>query len=97
MKADVQYIPSETMRGQGTRNKVYGQYGKSWNIREHGNGNGNWLFTKKSDILVNGVSCRNSVLNHYGKNRLTKGLADKLSKEIENGKLDVNSIIKQSH
>ena len=46
------YIPSESMSVQGKKDEIYKRYGKDWNIREQGGGNGNWLLTRKSDVLV---------------------------------------------
>lgn len=83
----VEYVPSESMTVQGKSNDIYKRYGKEWNIREHGGGNGNWLLTKKSDVLVNGISYRSFVLDHYGKSRLTENLVDQFRKDIANGKI----------
>lgn len=63
----IEYVESDSMSVQGKSNDVYRRYGKEWNIREQGRGNGNWLLTKKSDILVDGRSYRSFVLEHYGK------------------------------
>ena len=43
------YIPSESMSVQGKKDEIYKRYGKDWNIREQGGGNGNWLLTRKSE------------------------------------------------
>lgn len=61
------------------------KYGKKWNIRKLGGGNGNWLLTKKSDILVDGKSYRSFVLEHYGKAKLTENLANKFREDLING------------
>ena len=71
------YIPSESMSVQGKKDEIYKRYGKDWNIREQGGGNGNWLLTRKSDVLVDGKSYRTFVLEHYGKSKLTAKLVDK--------------------
>ena len=68
----IRYVESESMAVQGKRDEIYKRYGREWNIREQGGGNGNWLLTKKSDVLVDGKSYRSFVLEHYGKSRLTK-------------------------
>lgn len=81
------FIPSESMTVQGKRDEVYKKYGKIWNIKELGGGNGNWLLTKRSDILINGKSYRGYVLEIYGKSKLTKNLADKFFEDLENGKI----------
>ena len=66
------YIPSESMSVQGKKDEIYKRYGKDWNIREQGGGNGNWLLTRKSDVLVDGKSYRTFVLEHYGKSKQTQ-------------------------
>ena len=68
----VRFIPSESMSVQGKRDEVYKRYGKEWKIQEQGGGNGNWLLTKKSDVLVDGKSYRSFVLEHYGRSKLTE-------------------------
>ena len=83
----IEYVKSESMVVQGKRNEVYKRYGKEWDIREQGRGNGNWLLTKKSDVLVNGRSYRNFVLEYYGKSRLTKKLVDMFIEDVNNGKI----------
>ena len=36
----IRYVESESMSVQGKRDEVYKRYGKEWNIREQGGGNG---------------------------------------------------------
>ena len=55
--------------------------------REQGGGNGNWLLTRKSDVLVDGKSYRTFVLEHYGKSKLTAKLVDKFREDVANGKI----------
>ncbi|WP_283697226.1 hypothetical protein [Clostridium perfringens] len=81
----IRFIPSESFTVQGKWNEIYKEYGKKWNIKEQGNGNGNWLLTKKSDILVDGKSYRSFVLEYYGKTRLTENLANKFCEDIMSG------------
>ena len=83
----IRYVESESMSVQGKRDEIYKRYGREWNIKELGGGNGNWLLTKKSDILVDGKSYRSFVLEHYGKSKLTKKLADMFKEDVENGKI----------
>ena len=83
------YIDSESMTVQGKYQDVVKRYGDSWKIREHGNGNGNWLLTRPSDITVNGKSFRNFVLAHYGRNKLTRKLAEKFEKDLNDGKIEL--------
>ena len=75
------YIPSESMSVQGKKDEIYKRYGKDWNIREQGGGNG------KSDVLVDGKSYRTFVLEHYGKSKLTAKLVDKFREDVANGKI----------
>lgn len=81
----IRFIPSESMAVQGKRHEVYKKYGNEWSIREQGGGNGNWLLTKKSDILVEGKSYRSFVLEYYGRSKLTENLANKFRDELMNG------------
>ena len=82
---EIVYVASESMTVQGKSSEIYRNYGKEWNIREEGKGNGNWLLTKKSDVLVDGISYRNFVLDHYEKTRLTEKLVDRFRKDVQNG------------
>ena len=86
---DIIYVESESTTAQGKWDEIVKRYGKEWNIKPLGNGNGNWLLTKKSDVLVNGKSCRSFVLDHYGKSKLTKKLADKFRKDVESGEITI--------
>ena len=81
----IRYVESESMSVQGKKDEVYRKYSKEWNIREQGGGNGNWLLTRKSDVLVDGVSYRSFVLEHYDKSRLTQKLVDTFIEDINNG------------
>lgn len=81
----VRFIPSQRMSAQGKQSEIYKKYRKKWNIRKLGGGNGNWLLTKKSDILVDGKSYRSFVLEHYGKAKLTENLANKFREDLING------------
>ena len=76
------FIPSDSRTVQGRRDEVYRKYGNEWSIREQGGGNGNWLLTKKSDILVDGKSYRMFVLEHYGRTNLTENLANKFREDL---------------
>ena len=87
MKYLVEYVNSESMEEQGSKNEIYKRYGKEWKIKELGGGHGNWLLTKKSDILINNKSYRKEVLEYYGKQRLTENLANRLRDEIEKGNI----------
>lgn len=81
----IKYIESDSRTVQGKRNEVYRKYGNEWNIRQQGGGNGNWLLTKKSDILVDGKSYRSFVLDHYGRSKLTENLANKFIDDLKSG------------
>ena len=86
---DIYYIPSDSRSVQGKYNEVRKKYGKEWNIREQGGGNGNWLLTKKSDVVVNGRSYREFVLKKYNKSKLTENLVNKFRDEVEVGKIKI--------
>lgn len=88
---DLMYVDSESMEYQGTEGSAYKKYGKEWTIRPLGNGNGNWLLTKRADILVNGKSYRNAVLDYYGKQKLTRQLFLKFKNDLENGKIKLRA------
>ena len=61
--------------------------GKTGILENRGGGNGNWLLTRKSDVLVDGKSYRTFVLEHYGKSKLTAKLVDKFREDVANGKI----------
>ena len=81
------YIESQSMSVQGKKDEIIRRYGKEWNIREQGRGNGNYLLTKKSDVLVDGKSYRSFVLEYYGKTKLTQKLVEKFKEDVKNGKV----------
>lgn len=81
----VRYIPSDSRTVQGKREDVFKRYGNEWKITPQGGGNGNWLLTKKSDILVDGQSYRSFVLEHYGRAKLTESLAKKFQEDLLSG------------
>ncbi len=83
----MEYIPSKSKTVQGKWSVVSKQYGSEWNIHEHGGGHGNWLLTKKSDVIIDGKSYREFILNHYGEVKLTKQLVEKFFEELANGEL----------
>ena len=81
----IRYVKSDSITVQGKQAEIFKKYGKEWKIQEQGGGNGNWLLTKKSDILVDGKSYRSFVLEHYGKSKLTENLANKFRDDLING------------
>ena len=83
------YIGSQSMKVQGKANDIYKRYDKDWKINTLGNGKGNWLLTKKSDVLINGISHRNKVLELYHKTSLTRSLFERYCHDIETGKVAV--------
>ena len=85
----IRYVKSDSITVQGKQAEIFKKYGKEWKIQEQGGGNGNWLLTKKSDVLVDGKSYRRFVLEHYGKTRLTENLVDKFREDVENGKIEL--------
>lgn len=86
---EIKYVESESRTVQGKKNEIYNLYGKEWAINEQGGGNGNWLLTKKSDVLVDGKSYREFVLDYYGRSRLTEKLVDKFREDVNNKKIDL--------
>ena len=83
----VEYIKSESRPIQGTKEKIFKKYSKDWSIKELGNGNGNWLLTRKSDVLVDGKSYRSYILDYYSRSRLTEKLFEKFRDDLESGKI----------
>lgn len=85
----VNYVKSFSITAQGTYEKVRKEYKEEdgYRIKELGGGNGNWLVTKPSDILVNGKSCREFVLNHYRRDRLTEKLAEQFRNDLDAGEV----------
>lgn len=81
------FIDPDSMEVQGKRDDIFKKYGKEWKIRPLGDGNGNWLLTKKRDVLVDGKSYREFVLEHYRKSKLTEKLVDKFREDLESGKI----------
>ena len=88
---DIVYSDSESMEYKGTADSVYKKYGKEWTIRPLGNGNGNWLLTKRADILVNGKSYRKEVLDYYSKQKMTRQLFLKFKSDLESGKIKLQA------
>ena len=81
------YIESQSMKVQGKLEDIKKRYGKEWKIRALGNGN--WLLTKKSDVLIKGVSHRDEILELYHKTSLTRSLFERYCHDIETGKVVV--------
>lgn len=52
----INYVESQSMTTQGKWDAIVKRYGKEWTIKPLGGGTGNWLLTKKSDVLVKGKS-----------------------------------------
>lgn len=83
---EIIYIASESRVRQGKKEDLIKKY-PGWNIRELGGGNGNWLLTKNSDVLVDGVSYRKFVLEHYKKKKLTENLVNTFRNDVNTGAL----------
>ena len=81
------YIESQSMKVQGKWIDIKKRYGKEWNIKDLGFGN--WLLTKKSDVLIKGVSHRDEILERYHKTSLTRSLFERYCHDIETGKVVV--------
>lgn len=89
---NISYVPGDSMPKQGKYYEIVKKYGKEWNIKEQGGGNGNWLLTKRSNVLVNGKSCREFVLNYYNRSKLTPNLVEQFRQDVENGKISIDDI-----
>lgn len=91
------YEKSESIKFQGNNPKVHKMYEEKYNVNDLGKGNGNYIATKNSDIIIcvesNGItknySCRNFILKNYKKDKLTKGLFNKFIKDLENNKINL--------
>ena len=81
----IRYIESESRSVKGKENEIYMKYDKEWHIEEKGKGNGNWLLTKSSDIMVDDVSYKEFVLDYYNRARLTRKLAERFIQDVESG------------
>ena len=92
IKLRVSFRQGESMVAQGKRDEVKKMYGKGMHQSELGKGNGNWLFTKRADVTVNGISCRDFVLDHYGRDKLTDKLAEKFADDLESGKITFDQL-----
>lgn len=84
-------LESESLTVQGKFTDISKRYGKRWSIKPLGNGNGNWLLTRKAELLVNGSSYRGFILNLYGKSKLTERLADRFIDDVESGDIDIDA------
>lgn len=85
--ANIKYEPSRSIHIQGKFEEIYKKYGENYSIREQGGGYGNWIVTKKSDVLIDEISYRDFVLEYYGKSRLTENLYYRFKDDLENGKI----------
>ena len=92
MKMNYYYINAYSTTKQGKREEIYQKYYPEWHIRELGKGNGNWILTKQSNVIVNGIRCREFVLDHYGKQKLTENLSNKFRQDLENGNIQLQDI-----
>ena len=86
---DIRYIESQSKTVQGKEAKIRRKYRKEWKITPLGSGNGNWQLSKNSDVLVDGVSYRDFVLEHYHENKLTRGLFEQFRKALEDGSIEL--------
>ena len=92
MGMSITYVDSQSITRQGKASEIYKKYGKEWNIKPLGGGNGNWLLTKPSDVRLNGRSCRSFVLSYYNRAKLTVKLVDKFCKDVEDNKIKPDEI-----
>ncbi len=80
---EIVFVPSQSKTVQGKK------YTRDWFIRPLGSGNGNWLLTKSSDVLINGVSYRGFILDLYNKSRLTESLYKRFRDDLSKGKVTI--------
>lgn len=74
------YVPSERKRDQGKYSEV-ARRNKGCRITELGGGYGNWICYKEADVLVDGRSFRDAVLEYYNKEKLTENLVDRFRQQ----------------
>ena len=86
---DIRYIKSQEKKVQGKESEIRRKYGKEWKITELGGGNGNWLLTKNSDVVIDDISYRDFVLDYYHEDKLTESLVEQFRKALENGDIEL--------
>lgn len=103
------YAMSDSFTVQGKKQSVCRQYAKDgYNVRELGNGGGNWLVYRKASIevelagfnedgkMVHGSTyLRDAVIDMYDKDKMSKGLYNTFRKDAEQGKIDVEAEIEK--
>ena len=90
---NIRYVPSKKRKVQGKESEIRKKYGKEWEISPLGEGNGNWLLSKKSDVLLDEKSCRKFVLDYYHEDKLRKGLAEQFRQDLKNGNIEMSQVL----
>lgn len=80
----IQYIKAEHLNVQGKKEDIYRVYGDTYEIAPLG-GSKNWILKKSSDVLINGVSCRQKVLEYYNRSCLSRTLIERLMSDFASG------------
>ena len=83
----VLYVPSESITFQGNDTEVQRRRKQGYSVRPLGGGGGNWLGIKRSDVLVNGESYREFVLDYYRRDKLTEALTKQFEQDLNTGKV----------
>ena len=82
----VTLIEGQKMKVQGKKQEVFKRY-KGWRIMSLGNGNGNWLVTKKCEVMVDGRERSDEVRKLYNREKITSNLIENLKEDMESGKV----------
>lgn len=86
----MKYIRSENFTVQAPKDEVYTKYvGNGYTVKPEGKGNGNWIVSKKGDVLVDGISQREFILEYYNRKRFTESLAMKFMQDVEDGNIEL--------
>lgn len=87
-KMFVRYIESENFIIHGKKEKVKKYLeDEDYNVRSYGNGT--YRITKKSNVLVDGISFREQVLQFYERCNLTEKLASDFTDDISEEKIKI--------
>ena len=83
----VHYEPSESFEFQGKETEAQKWRKKGYIVKQRGAGGGNWIAMKLSDVIVNGESYRDFVLDYYGRDKLNEALAKQFEDDLNAGKV----------
>ena len=91
------YIPSESIPFQGDWKKAQKYKDRGYNVRERGNGNGNWIATKPAQALFSlehgdgkeEVNLTYEIKDFYGKTNMTESLSEKFENQVNEGQIGI--------